>query len=85
MTWRSARELKIFSASSTATEPTEMLPALDVGLGADVFGDVEGLLERLVEAAAGMAVPEGEVVGLFQLAEDFRFRRGPWNRGRRRL
>lgn len=47
--------------------------ALDVGLGADVFGDVEGALEGLVQAAAGVLVLEGEVVGFLELAEDFGF------------
>ena len=47
--------------------------ALDVGFGADLFGDVEGFLENSVQAAAGVLVLEGRVVGFFQLAEDFRF------------
>ena len=36
-----------------------------------MFGDVEGALEGLVQPAAGVAVLEGEVVGLLELAEDF--------------
>ena len=38
-----------------------------------MLGDVEGALERLVKPTAGMAVLEREVVGFFELAEDFRF------------
>jgi hypothetical protein len=61
MTSRSLSRLKIFSASS----------ALDVRFRADVLGDVERPLERLIEPTAGMAVLERKVVGLLELAKDF--------------
>src|SRR5688572_103941 len=37
-----------------------------------MLGDVEGALKGLVQAAAGMVVLERDIVGLLQLAEDFR-------------
>jgi len=46
------------------------------------FGDVESALECLVQQATGMAMLKREVVGLLQLAEDFRFAEHTWNRGR---
>ena len=55
-TSRSASELKIFSASSTATEADGNAAALDVGFGADVLGDVERALKRLVQSRAGVSV-----------------------------
>ncbi len=45
--------------------------ALDLGLGADVLGDVEGFLEGLVQHAAGVVVFEREMIRLLQLPEYF--------------
>jgi hypothetical protein len=73
MTGWSRRELKIFSGQFHGDGSDGDAAALDVGFGADLFGDVEGFLENLVQTAAGVLVPEGGVVGFFQLAEDFRF------------
>jgi len=47
--------------------------ALDVGLGADVFGDVEGALKGPVEPGAGMAMLAGQLIRLFKLAQNLRF------------
>ena len=47
--------------------------ALDVGLGADLLGHLEGALESLVQPRAGVPVLEGQVVGFLELAEDFGF------------
>ena len=38
-----------------------------------MFGDIERLLKRFVQAAAGVAVLQREVVGFLELAENFRF------------
>ena len=47
------------------------IPALDVGLGPDLLGHVEGFLEGLVQMGAGLVVPQSRLVGLFKLTEDF--------------
>ena len=46
--------------------------ALDVGFRADLLGNVERLLKRLVEPPAGVFMFQGRFVGLLQLAEYFR-------------
>ena len=46
---------------------------MDVGLGADLLGDVEGALKGFVQQSTGVVVLEREVVGFLELAEDFRF------------
>ena len=45
---------------------------LNVGLGANLFGDIERLLKGLVQTAAGMFMLERKLVGLFELTENFR-------------
>ena len=47
--------------------------ALDVGFRPNLLGHVERFLEGLVQMAAGLLVLQGGVVGLLQLAENFRF------------
>ena len=47
--------------------------ALNAGFGANLFRDLKGLLEGLIEFTACMFVLECDLVGLLELAKDFRF------------
>ena len=47
--------------------------ALDVGLAADKFGDIESLLEGFVELGTGVLALESGLVSLLQLTQYFRF------------
>jgi hypothetical protein len=47
--------------------------ALDLGFGANLFGDVERALEHAVQEPAGTAVLKGDIVGLLELTEDLGF------------
>src|SRR2546430_14770272 len=51
--------------------PPRDAAALDVGPGADLFGNIERPLKRLVQSAAGMFVLQRQVVSLLKLPQDF--------------
>jgi len=70
---RPSSEVKIFSASYTATEPTDTLRGWDAGFGADVLGTLKAFLKGFVQPAAGVPCCSAMVVGFFQLPEDFCF------------
>ena len=51
--------------------PHRHAAALDVGPGADLFGNIERPLKRLVQSAAGLFVLQRQVVSPLKLPEDF--------------
>ena len=62
---------KIFSAKSTATEPTEVDPRLDIGVRADAFSDAKSVLKEPVKSALRGSLLLCQRVSFFNLAEDF--------------